>query len=392
MAKGQSKGNGKGTSKPSPRKINLNKNSPQNILINELLNTPQKKKARKHDSSTPDSGADMETEIFKDTQETELHETTFKKINYKSKNRRQKKTKDLEENTPGTPDRTNRTLYNHNNITRFTVKLSVKPSNEPERTMLLALQELITELIKADTKLQVYTWKENSPDIRAKEAKDINTIPDSKKFFSKLFVPKQLTASTIYTEIRIGHDNPIDEIRKEMQNWLRLNNHGLYYKMLQTETSAEIGWLLYSTREMDAGALADEMADILGMQVGLRWKTIDIGLKGKIPDAQKVMALMVEVDASIRWSSQRRFIKYFGRTPKQTHQYPNGIRLRFVKFKKDALSTQEKTRIERLRIRQKHFLASVNSSQSWDIEQLDYADPNSNDQTLRQMIMDIKST
>ena len=74
----------------------------------------------------------METEIFKDTQETELNETTFKKINYKSKNRRQKKTKDLEENTPGTPDRTNRTLYNHNNITRFTVKLSVNPPQSPK--------------------------------------------------------------------------------------------------------------------------------------------------------------------------------------------------------------------------------------------------------------------
>ena len=81
MAKGQSsKGKGKGTSKPSARKINLNKDSPQNILISELLNTPQKKKARKHDPSTPDSGANMESE---DTQETELDETTFKKINYK---------------------------------------------------------------------------------------------------------------------------------------------------------------------------------------------------------------------------------------------------------------------------------------------------------------------
>ena len=37
------------------------------------------------------------------------------------------------------------------------------------------------------------------------------------------------------------------------------------------------------------------------------------------------------------------------------------------------------------------FLASIKQSQTWDIEQLDYANPDSDDLTLRQMIMDIKS-
>ena len=217
MAKGKSsKEKGKGTSKPSAKKINLKKDSPQNISISELLNIQQKKKARKDAPSTPNSEAEMETELFEEAQETELDETTFEKINYKSKNRRQKKTKNFEDNTPGKPDMTNRTLYNHNNVTRFTVKLSVKPSTEPERAILLALRELITKLIKADNKLQLYTWKENIPYMRAKDAKDINMIPDSKNCFSKLFVPKQLTASTTYTEIRVGHNNPIDEIRKEI--------------------------------------------------------------------------------------------------------------------------------------------------------------------------------
>lgn len=45
--------------------------------------------------------------------------------------------------------------------------------------------------------------------------------------------------------------------------------------MLQVERSTPIGWLCYSTKEMDAGALADEIEDILNLKVGLRWKAIN---------------------------------------------------------------------------------------------------------------------
>jgi hypothetical protein len=62
-----------------------------------------------------------------------------------------------------------------------------------------------------------------------------------------------------------------------MQLWLQDGDHGLFYKMLQVEDSLEIGWLLYSTKEMDAGALVDQIEDIIGVKVGLRWKIINVG-------------------------------------------------------------------------------------------------------------------
>jgi hypothetical protein len=42
--------------------------------------------------------------------------------------------------------------------------------------------------------------------------------------------------------------------------------------------SSEIGWFLYSTKEMDAGALVVEIEDLVGIKVGLRWKIIDVGI------------------------------------------------------------------------------------------------------------------
>jgi hypothetical protein len=46
--------------------------------------------------------------------------------------------------------------------------------------------------------------------------------------------------------------------------------------MLQHEDSAEIGWLLYLTKEMDAGAFVDKIGDLVGIKVGLCWKITDI--------------------------------------------------------------------------------------------------------------------
>jgi hypothetical protein len=53
-------------------------------------------------------------------------------------------------------------------------------------------------------------------------------------------------------------------------------------------------------------------------------------------------------------------------------EYPNGIRLRFVKSKRDAINTKEKGKIERLKLRQKIFLNNILSSTTWDLVQLDY--------------------
>jgi hypothetical protein len=101
--------------------------------------------------------------------------------------------------------------------------------------------------------------------------------------------------------------------------------------MLQVENSSEIGWLLYSTKAMDTGALVDEIADLVGLQVGLRWKIINVGAKGKLPESQRVHALNMDINSSYRWEAQKKLTAYFGRAMKDKEDYPNGIQLRFIK-------------------------------------------------------------
>ena len=90
------------------------------------------------------------------------------------------------------------------------------------------------------------------------------------KYLHKLFLPKKEMETTIYPQLYLGHDVDFETLRENIYPWVQINGHGLFYNMLQEEDGVEIGWLLYSTREMDAGALADEISDQLGVNVGLR--------------------------------------------------------------------------------------------------------------------------
>ena len=166
-------------------------------------------------------------------------------------------------------------------------------------------------------------------------------------------------------------------------------NHGLYYNMLQAEETEVIGWLLYSTQAIDAGALAEELLEQEGINIGLRWMTINTGVKGVIPKDHKVNALHVEAEKGKKYDVRKKLLKLYGRTTANSELLPNGIRLRFVTPRAEAASTHAKSKLDRLRQRQKGFLSSIRSLSTWDIMHLDW-NITPEKPTLRQLIMNIK--
>ena len=52
--------------------------------------------------------------------------------------------------------------------------------------------------------------------------------------------------------------------------------------------------------------MTDEMTDLVGIQVGFRWKVINIGVEGKISDSQKMNALIVEVETKYQWEAKQK--------------------------------------------------------------------------------------
>ena len=381
---------------------------------NEELRQKEKAKARKRGAE-----AKVSTEKARNTEEKDQdndithngnskkkpkstkrldNKKTFKTVNSLSQNRREctKWTELFESEKEGaatTPDQSNSSsFFRHAKVTRVTMKITLEASDDPRGMAVQELRKFFTELVKADETLQIYAWKtadEKKGRIRKPE-KMPKTLKEMQPFSSKLYVFDNKNKMTIYPMLRIGHDKPLEDIREDIREWSRETTNRIFSNMLQCESSSEIGWFLYSTQKMDSGALADEIADVLGVNVGLRWKMVNLGTKGKVPEDKKVSAIAIEVDTKYKWQAQRRFIQFYGKEIQPTDYYPNGIRLRFIKAKKDAVNAKERAKLDKLRERQKTFLTTIQTTQTWDIVQLDYsAAPGQ--PTLRQMIMEITS-
>ena len=292
-----------------------------------------------------------------------------------------------------TPDRQNRALGNYTYKTRVTLQLKVEGTDNMKEAVLSKLQEFLGELSNADKESALLPWKRSDAqkgklDERVAFPTELSVM---RVYATKLYTGKQNESITTYPNLYIGHSLSFAEIRRKLQQWLQDGNHGMYRNMLQVENSSEIGFLVYSCREMDAGALADEMEEKFGFSVGLRWKTINTG-KRNLPRNQQIKALIVEVDASHRHQCQKELSRFYRRTTRPIDEYPNGIRLRFAKSWDDAINTSEKRKIEKLRMRQKDFLASIRTTSTYDILDLDNSpDADATIPTLRQMVMSIRS-
>ena len=104
-----------------------------------------------------------------------------------------------------------------------------------------------------------------------------------------------------------------------------------------------------------------------------------------------VRALSLEVSAKKKWSILSALLKIYSRAIKDPSEYPNGIRLSFVKLKTSSVNYIEKSKIDKLRTRQKKLLAAICSRSTDEIIHLDYSYDSGLVPTLRQMIMGLKS-
>ena len=315
---------------------------------------------------------------------------TFKAVNSRSQNQRECK----RITGKGLYDHSDKTQKHKNQCyTRATLKLTLNADDEPVKALVKIVKELLNELQDSDNKITLIPWKTSdyNHDPITSTSEVPTTVSKLRKYFERLYLPKPGDSTVLYSGIHIGHTYDFIDFKEDIQIWLNLNNHGLFYNMLQVEDAKEIGWLLYSTREMDAGALADEISEAIGLKIGLRWMTIKTGAK-KISESTRTQALIVEVSNEHKWMCQRKLVKLYSRTNKSCNSYPNGIRLRFVKLKKDALNSEEKGKLDKLRNCQLNFLKSIKTSTTYDILQLDYSSEVGVISTLHQMIMSLHST
>jgi hypothetical protein len=271
---------------------------------------------------------------------------------------------------------------------RYDLKVDVVPSEATEALAMLssALLAFWTILKDVNKKLVIYPWKDGSIAAPLQKIKDMpEKLPDIARFFDKAFPRK--AGGTTYASVYFGHEKSFKAIHEELEWWLANQQCGMYPKALQCERSMCIGWLLYSTLDMDREQLADDIPRTTGTKVGLRFPTIWVNSKQKLLKEQMVPAIHIEIDKRNYAMDRTKIAQLY--ESKKTEGFPLGIKMKLCPQVQDAMDPATSTKFDRVRIRHASFLANVTKTQNYDIGVLDFADPLLNGSTLQKMIMNI---
>jgi hypothetical protein len=200
-----------------------------------------------HYTTSSNSSNAHSTSSDTNTHSTPSEQTTctrHKTVNHQSTNCRQYKqvSKDLSRSTP---DQNNLSQCRHSHSTRLTLKINYPSSDNAEEMILTIFSEFVQELINSDPTAAILPWKSIH---RSKGSiSKTSEIPKNTKLlrpylnrFFNIHTPDLQFAT--YPGVHIGHNKSLSDLCEDMQLWLQDGDHGLYYKMLQVEDSAEIGW------------------------------------------------------------------------------------------------------------------------------------------------------
>jgi len=93
----------------------------------------------------------------------------------------------------------------------------------------------------------------------------------------------QFQGGNVYMTVLIGTSMPLGRIMKAQSNWFKETRFGLWEVNIQTEAPILVGWLLFSTNNINTEILKCKISKFLeDIPVGLHWKMISLGTQGKI--------------------------------------------------------------------------------------------------------------
>ena len=366
-------------------------------------NTPQQKKQKQNN---PNSTTDNSNKSNKDKGKvTSYFAAGPARSNERVKNSRAAQLK----NNNGRPTRSGSSAeikFNHKY--RYDVNITLHATTLDSRLTELQqnIDELMSIIIKEDKSAKLLPWKNsNQHKHPAITSSDETTGSFADLYLSRSWLGHIENKHRLYMKLYIGHDKSYANILPALDDWNSHSDRQFKYCMIQAEETTFIGWFLYSTLNIDAGALADAIYDEYKIEVGLRWMDIRMTNQNtkKTTKTKPVKALHVETEKSKGRSTMETLMKCYGRSFEKTRNFPNGIRLRFCKNLDNAAYKLEKTKLINLRSRQKQLLDETQKSSTdgiLDLEVILKEEIKWNEETsvttttttnLRNAIMEIKS-
>jgi len=288
-----------------------------------------------------------------------------------------------------------------NFIARYDFKILIPPSEGQSTipTMRSTIQSFWDSIKELDPTLTAYPWKEGAamedddlyPDVTDfEESISEKSISNIQIYFDRAVPRKE--GGTLYFSAHLAHDISFKTLHNDIKYWMEEDHirGGWWYKPLQCEKAVCIGWLLYSTQEMDLALLTNELYKTLQVNVGLRYKTIAVKPRTTLTPAQMIKAVHVEIDSKFEETTKETIMLMYN--SKRTQGWPLGIKMRLCPERKTISNPKNLTKTDLLRQKQATFLGNVRRIQTTDISVLDYPDPVLNGYSIRDLVMEIRST
>jgi len=250
---------------------------------------------------------------------------------------------------------------------------------DPVATMFEHLESLMNNMLEIDTHFTVFPHNlsdyESINDL-PEALDDLDLLPDKVEEWLMFFPGARPRArgGYTYTMALLGFHEPLTKVLKEAGPWFRKTKFGIWKSTLQSEKPISLGWLLFSTMNMDIEVLRGEISlRISSVPVGLCWKMISIGSQGTIPPKQQVKALHLYIDKLDAAVAKPRLMNLYTSKPTPGHKFPLGIRMWLVPKLDMILNTKGRANADRLWACQNTWLAEkVTIIKTWEIELLDH--------------------
>ena len=217
------------------------------------------------------------------------------------------------------------------NAVRYDLQLRVPPTDPAQaldalKGVLLSVWKILKE---ADKKLVLYPWSNSEESRNLPGLTKIDEMPGTlsgiQAYFDRAFPRKQ--GGVIYVSVFLGHDRSFKDMMSDYRWWFLGQGFGWYVKALQCEKSIVIGWLLYSTIDMDKEMLASEILKATGVKVGLGYRTISVSSKETLRKEQVVKAIHIEIDDRNYFGDNVRVEDLYRAT---SEEFPLEIKLRYA--------------------------------------------------------------
>ena len=278
---------------------------------------------------------------------------------------------------------------------RYEFRVLVPPSTQADTELRSILVQFFARLKEADPSLVIHPWedRENTTGQRgtrlwksiASPSQLPTTIPGLKKYFPRA-IPRS-SGGLVYPSCHLGHSKSFQALKEEIGWWFQQEQHGLWERQLQCESTYIVGWGLYSTQSMYVPELRRVLSAKLGFDIGIRWRTIQTDKSGPIPTDQLAKALHFEVNSSHRRQAKQRLAQIYAR---DATSFPLGIKLRLVWPLSDLMNFNTRTKVSALRLRQLQFCSNMRGMRTWELHTIDQPDERTG-LTLRQRLTAIRS-